>query len=69
MMDKITEDSVLSEILKNPKATEILLKYGLPCLTCPMAAYELGTLKIGEVAGMYGIDIKNLLQELNEKCE
>jgi hypothetical protein len=30
-----------------------------------MAAYEMRTLKIGEVAKMYGINIKNLLTELN----
>ena len=31
-----------------------------------MAVYEMGMLKIGEVARMYGIDLKGLLEELNK---
>lgn len=64
---KITEDTTLAEILERPKASKILEKYNLPCLHCPMAAYEMGMLKIGEVARMYGIDLKNLLKELNKE--
>lgn len=62
---KITKDTTLAEILKHPKAEEILAKYNVPCLHCPMATYEIGTLKIGEVAKQYNIDLKNLLKELN----
>ena len=64
--NKITEDTTLAEILKHPKAEEILSKYNLPCLHCPMAVYEIGTLKIGKVAKMYNLDIKNLLKDLNK---
>lgn len=63
---KITDDTTLAEILEYPKASEILEKYKLPCLHCPMSAYEMGTLRIGDVANMYGIDIKGLLEELNK---
>lgn len=62
---KITKDTILAEILKRPKADEILAKYQLPCLHCPMAAGEIGTLKLGQVAEMYSIDIESLLKELN----
>ena len=66
MPSKIKENTRLAEILKLPKASKILVKYKLPCLHCPMAAYEIGMLKIGEVAKMYGIDIKSMLDELNK---
>lgn len=64
--DKFTENTTLAEVLKHPKADDILSKYNLPCLHCPMAKFEMETLKIGEIAKMYGIDIKNLLKELNK---
>jgi len=64
-MPKITKDTTLAEILKLPGAEEILAKYNLPCLGCPMAKFEIENLKIGQVTKIYGIDIKNLLKELN----
>jgi len=65
--DKITKDTSLAEILKLPGAEEILAKYNLPCLSCPLAKFEIGDLKIGQVCKTYGIDIESLLKELNEK--
>jgi len=67
--DKITENTTLAEILKHPEAGNVLGKYNLPCLHCPMAKYEINTLKIGEVAKMYGINAKNLLKELNKNIK
>lgn len=66
MKGKITKDATLAKLLKNPGAEEILLKYNLPCLGCPMAKFEIGNLKIGEVCKTYGIDLEGLLKELNE---
>ena len=65
-MAKITEDTTLAEILKYPEVEKILAKYNLPCLDCPFAKMEMETLKIGEICRMYGINIENLLKELNE---
>ena len=62
---KITSETTLEKILKYSQAEKILVKYKLPCLGCPMAVYEMGTLKIGQAAKMYNIDLKNLLKELN----
>ena len=67
MKDKITKDTGLAEILKLPGAEGILAKYNLPCLSCPLAKFEIGDLKIGQVCKTYGIDIEGLLKELNEK--
>lgn len=65
LKNKITENTILAEILKHPEAGKILAKYNLPCLNCPMAVFEMGVLKIGEVCKMYNIDLKSLLRELN----
>lgn len=69
MVNKITENMTLAEILKYPDANKILAKHKLPCLHCPMAAYEMGKLKIGEVAKTYGIDAKGLLEDLNKNIK
>ena len=65
MLNKITEDTILAEILKIPRAEKVLAKYNLPCLWCPMAKLEIKNLKIGQVCQMYEINLKNLLKELN----
>jgi hybrid cluster-associated redox disulfide protein len=65
MKRKITEDTTLAELLKNPDAGDILAKYNFPCLSCPMAKFEIKKLKLGEVCKTYGIDLESLLKELN----
>ncbi len=65
MAQKITKDTTLAVILKLPGAEKILLKYDLPCLSCPMAKFEIENLKIGEVCRMYNINVENLLKDLN----
>ncbi len=66
-MKKITKETTMAEIfLVCPEAERVLAKYNVPCLGCPFAKVEMERLKIGEVCDMYGIDIENLLKELNE---
>jgi len=65
-MLKITKDTILAEILKHAGAEKILKKYNLPCLQCPFAKIEAESLRIGQVCRMYGIDLENLLKELNK---
>jgi hypothetical protein len=65
-MEKITEKTNLSEILKNPKLVEILEKYNFPCLACPFAKMEIENLEIGKVCDLYGIEVKKVLKELNK---
>lgn len=67
MVNKITENATLAEILKLPEADKILAKYNLPCLGCPFAKLEMEDIKIGQICEMYGIDLQELLEELNEK--
>jgi len=69
MNTKITKDTTLAEILKNPELVKILVKYNLPCLGCPLAKMEMENLKIGEICKMYNISVERLLRELNESCK
>ncbi len=63
---KITEDTILADILKVKGAEEILTEFHIPCLGCPFAKFEIEKLKIGDVCRNYDIDIENLLRELNK---
>ena len=67
MKNKITKNVKIEKILQKDGAEEILAKYNLPCLSCPMAIFEIEKLKIGDVCKMYGIDANGLLKELNKK--
>lgn len=64
---KITTETSLAEILDRPGAAEILARYQLPCLSCPLAAYEISQLSLGQVAERYGLPLSDLLAELNKK--
>jgi adenine-specific DNA methylase len=64
-MKKITNKTTLSKILDKKGAYEILAKHGVPCISCPMASFELEKLEIGQVCKMYGIDSKKLIKDLN----
>jgi hypothetical protein len=63
---EVNEETPLEELLSNPKAVGILAKHGLPCLFCPAVSFEIGFLKLGQVAKIYGLDVKALIKELNE---
>ncbi len=63
---KITNKTTLKEILETPGAEGVLAKHGVPCVSCPMAKFELDKLEIGEVCKMYGIDLEKLLEDLNK---
>jgi nitrogen fixation protein NifU and related proteins len=63
---KLSGESVLSDILNDSKFLKVLEKYNLPCLHCPMAIFEMKTLKIKEICKNYGINMEKLLKELNK---
>jgi hypothetical protein len=67
--NKVNANTVLQELMGIPEAVEILAKYNVPCLSCPIAAFEIGYLQIGEVAKIYGIDLNALIKDLNEVLE
>ena len=64
-MKKITKVTTLAKILEVKGADNILAKHRVPCLSCPMAQFEIGTLEIGKVCKMYGLNLEKILKELN----
>ncbi len=64
-----TKESTYQEVIADEKNYEILAKHGVPCVSCPMAKYEMGKLKLGDISEMYGIDLKALLDDLNKSSE
>jgi hypothetical protein len=64
-MGKITEKTTLEKILETKKGAEILSKYSVPCMSCPMASFEISKLEIGQVCKMYGLNLEKILNELN----
>jgi len=64
---KFTRESTLAEVLKHPKANEILKEFMVPCVSCPFAKLEMESLKLEEIARMYGIDLEKLLEKLNNE--
>ncbi|NCC70336.1 DUF1858 domain-containing protein [bacterium] len=63
---KFNKNTKLSKILENPKGDEVLHSNGVPCVTCPMAKFEMDSLEIGQICEMYGLDLEKILKELNE---
>ncbi|MCF7906597.1 disulfide oxidoreductase [Patescibacteria group bacterium] len=63
---KFNKNTKLGEIIKSSKGNEVLHRNGVPCVTCPMAQFELETLEIGQICEMYGLDLEKILKELNE---
>jgi len=62
-----TAKTTLKAILENPKAGQILIKHGVPCMSCPYASFELEELEIGKVCEMYGLRLKEILKDLNNQ--
>ena len=62
---EFNEKSTLQEVLEFSGAEDILLKYDVPCLGCPMAKMEMGSLTIGQICATYEIDQGKLLKDLN----
>jgi len=64
-MEKITEKTTLKKILGKKGTEDILAKNGVPCVSCPIAQFEIDKLKIGQVCKMYGLNLKKILEDLN----
>ncbi|MFA6190239.1 MAG: hypothetical protein WC711_01850 [Candidatus Staskawiczbacteria bacterium] len=62
---KITSKTTLAKIMNQKGADKILAKNGVPCLSCPMAQFEVDDLQIGEVCETYGLKLSKILKELN----
>ena len=63
---KITSKTTLKKIIEKKGAAEILMKNGVPCLSCPMSQFEIDKLEIGKVCKMYKLPLPKILKELNK---
>lgn len=63
---KITKDMSFSEVLEEyPETVSIMLKHGLHCIGCHVAAFE--TIEQGCMAhGMSEEDVKKMIEEMNK---
>lgn len=68
-MEIFTKETFLKKILREDRTEKILAKYKVPCLSCPMLKFEVENLTIGQICEMYGIDLENLLNDLNRSDE
>ncbi len=65
-MKKISEKTTVKEALEIKGAEEVLVKNNFPCLSCPMASFELDELEIGKVCEMYGLNSKKIIKALQK---
>ena len=63
---KYNEKTTLAKALGAKNGQEILAKYRVPCLGCHFASQELDDLTLKDINDAYGIDLKSILQELND---
>lgn len=66
---KYSDKSTLGEVLNHKKGQELLGKYHVPCISCHMAASELDSLTLKDLAGAYGVNIKGLINDLNKSIK
>jgi len=62
---EFNEKTTLEEVMEFPGVEDILVKYDVPCLGCPMAKMEMQDLTIGQICSNYSIDQAGLLADLN----
>lgn len=61
---KIDKDMTIGELIeKAPEKVHILLKAGMHCLGCPASQSE----TIEEACEVHGIDVKEIVEELNKE--
>jgi len=65
-MNKITDKTKLGELMKDKKIVKVLEKHGVPCLSCPMAGFELDKISLGKICEGYNIKKEPLLSDLNK---
>ena len=59
----ITKEMTIGEVMsKNPKATEILMGFGMGCVGCPSAQSE----SVEDAAQVHGLSLEALLEELKK---
>ena len=64
--NKITEDMNIREVIeKHPEVIAVFAKYNMGCVGCIAASFE----KIKDIAVVHGIDVKQLVEDLNNAMQ
>ena len=64
--DKISEDMTIKEVIDNyPETAMVFMKYNVGCIGCLAASFE----KVKDIATVHGIDIKELIKDLNQAIQ
>lgn len=62
----ITKDMTIREVVTlNPKTVPVFMRHGMGCIGCSIANYE----SVEEGATAHGIDVEDLVKDLNEVLE
>lgn len=62
-MNKVTKDSIIGNIVRQyPASIAVFRSHGMGCLGCPSASGE----SVEKAAGIHGIDVEELLEDLNK---
>jgi hybrid cluster-associated redox disulfide protein len=65
-MQKVTPDTIISDILKLDKGTvPILLNIGMHCLGCPSSTGE----SLADACEVHGVDVNEVVKDLNDYLE
>ena len=63
---KITENMNIKEVIdKHPEVVPVFQKYNMGCIGCIAASFE----KLSDIAVVHGIDVKELVKDLNDAME
>ncbi len=65
-MDQITKDMTIMEVVnKHPQSIKVFYQHGLFCIGCSVAYRE----SVEQGAQAHGIDVEQLMKELNRAVE
>ena len=60
---QITKEMTIGEVVRrHPETVEVFTRYGMGCLGCPATQFE----NVEQGAIMHGIDVEQLIKELNQ---
>lgn len=61
---KVTKDMLIGDLIREfPESINILMQNGLGCVGCPASQME----SIEEAAMVHGLDVNELLEQLNQQ--
>ncbi len=64
--NKITKDMTIRDVIeKYPETAVVFTKYNIGCVGCIAASFE----KVSDIAGVHGVDLNELIKDLNSAVE